>query len=230
MGEKDTFGHYRVLQRDDGSLWELESSATGITYKALDTDLQRPVALKVINSDFGADEVTRNRFLREARAAAGMRHSNIASIYHFGKDEEQFFCAMEFIEGQTIEAYVARYGPMPLRPALHVAWQVCKALAAATRQQLAHRDIKPAKIMIVADSEERDWPFVKLIDFGLARSMLLPRDSDGTTRPGSFGSAPSGSPEQIEEGNTDSRSDTYSLGCTLWYLLTGEAPMYRLAG
>ena len=224
MGDKATFGHYRVLQRDDGSLWELGSSATGITYKALDTDLQRPVALKVIASDFVADELTRDRFLGEARAAAGLRHSNIASIYHLGNDEEQFFCAMEFIEGQTIEAYVARYGPMPLRPALHVAWQVCKALAAATRQQLAHRDIKPAKIMIVADSEERDWPFVKLIDFGLARSMLLPRDSDGTTPPGSFGSAPSESPEQIEEGNTDSRSDIYSLGCTLWYLLTGEAP------
>ena len=224
MGDKVTFGHYRVLQRDDGSLWELGSSATGITYKALDTDLQRPVALKVINSDFLADEVTRNRFLREARAAAGLRHSNIASIYHLGKDEEQFFYAMEFIEGQTIESYVGRYGPMPLRPALHVAWQVSKALAAATRQQLVHRDIKPANIMIVADSEERDWPFVKLIDFGLARSMLLPHDSDGTTPPGSFGIAPSGSPEQIEEGKSDARADIYSLGCTLWYLLTGETP------
>ena len=224
MGNKATFGHYRVLQRDDGSLWELGRSAMGVTYKALDTDLQRPVALKVINSDLLADEVNRDQFLREARAAAGLRHSNIASIYHLGKDEEQFFCAVEFIEGQTIESYVARYGPMPLRPALHVAWQVCKALAAATRQQLAHRDIKPAKIMIVADSEERDWPFVKLIDFGLARSMLLARDSDGSTPPGSFGTAPSRSPEQIEEGNTDARSDIYSLGCTLWYLLTGEAP------
>jgi serine/threonine protein kinase len=224
MGDKATFGHYRVLQRDDGSLWELGSSATGITYKALDTDLQRPVALKVINSDLVADEVTRDRFLGEARAAAGLRHSNIASIYHLGNDEEQFFCATEFIEGQTIEAYVTRYGPMPFRPALHVAWQVCKALAAATRQQLAHRDIRPAKIMIVADSEERDWPFVKLIDFGLARSMLLPRDSDGTTPPGSFGTAPSRSPEQIEEGNADAKSDIYSLGCTLWYLLTGEPP------
>ena len=224
MGDKVTFGHYRVLQRDDGSLWELGSSATGITYKALDTDLQRPVALKVINSDLVADEVTRNRFLQEARAAAGLRHSNIASIYHLGKDEEQFFYAMEFIEGQTIESYVARYGPMPLRPALHVAWQVCKALAAATRQQLVPRDIKPAKIMIVADSEERDWPFVKLIDFGLPRSMRLSHDSDGTTPPASLGSAPSGSQEHVEEGSTAGRSDIYSLGCTLWYLLTAEAP------
>ena len=224
MGDKVTFGHYRVLQRDNGSLWELGSSAMGVTYKALDTDLQRPVALKVVNSDLVADEGNRDRFLREARAAAGLRHSNIASIYHLGRDEEQFFYATEFIEGQTIESYVRRYGPMPLRPALHVAWQVSKALAAAARQQLVHRDIKPANIMIVADSEERDWPFVKLIDFGLARSMLLARNSDVTTPMGSPDPAPSGSPEEIKEGNTDARSDIYSLGCTLCYLLTGEAP------
>ena len=221
----------------------------GVTYKALDTDLQRPVALKVINSDLLADEVNRDRFLREARAAAGLRHNNIASIYHLGKepapvkgrqlvtfkpsfvrnlwrnDEEQFFYAMEFIEGQTTESYVARFGPMPLRSALRIAWQVSKALVAAARQQFVHRDIKPANIIIVADSEEGDWPFVKLIDFGLARSVLLAHDSDGTTRPGFLDTAQSRSVEQIEEGNMDARSDIYSLGCTLWYLLTGEAPV-----
>ena len=184
MGDKITFGHYRVLQRDDGSLWELGSGAMGVTYKALDTDLQCPVALKVINSDLMADEVNRNRFLREARAAAGLRHSNIASVYHLGKDEEQFFYAMEFIEGQTTEAYVARSGPMSLRAALRIAWQVSKALVAAARQQLVHRDIKPANIMIVADSEEEDWPFVKLIDFGLVRSVLRSHDSASATRLG----------------------------------------------
>ena len=200
----------------------------GVTYKALDTDLQRPVALKVINSDLLADEVNRDRFLREARAAAGLRHNNIASIYHLGKDEEQFFYAMEFIEGQTTESYVARFGPMPLRSALRIAWQVSKALVAAARQQFVHRDIKPANIIIVADSEEGDWPFVKLIDFGLARSVLLAHDSDGTTRPGFLDTAQSRSVEQIEEGNMDARSDIYSLGCTLWYLLTGSA-VCRLA-
>ena len=224
MGNKVTFGHYRVLQRDDGSLWELGRSAMGVTYKALDTDLQRPVALKVINSDLLAEEVNRDRFLREARAAAGLRHSNVASIYHLGKDEEQFFYAMEFVAGQTIQSYVGRYGPMPLRPALHVAWQVSKALAATARQQLVHRDVEPANMMIVADSEEQDWPFVKLIDFGLVRSVRPAHDSDGSTRPGSPGTAQSRSPEQIEESKMDARSDIYSLGCTLWYLLTGEAP------
>ena len=119
---------------------------------------------------------------------------------------------------------MARYGPMPVRAALHVAWQVSKALAAAARQQMVHRDIKPANIMIVADSEEGDWPFVKLIDFGLVRSVLPAHDSDGTTPPRSPGTAQSGSPEQIEEGKMDARSDIYSLGCTLWYLLTGEGP------
>lgn len=224
MGDKVTFGHYRVLQRDDGSLWELGSSAIGVTYKALDTDLHRPVALRVIDSDFLADEANRDGFLREARAAAGLRHSNIASVYHLGKDEEQFFYAMEFIEGQTTESYVARYGPMPLGPALLITWQVSKALVAAAKQQLVHGDIKPANITIADDAGEGDWPFVKLIDFSLVRSVLLAHDSDRTTPPGSLGTAQSRSPARIEADNMDARSDIYSLGCTLWYLLTGEAP------
>ena len=224
MGDKVTFGHYRVLQRDDGSLWELGSSAIGVTYKALDTELHRPVALRVIDSDFLADEANRDRFLREARAAAGLRHSNIASVYHLGKDEEQFFYAMEFIEGQTTESYVARYGPMPLGPALLITWQVSKALVAAAKQLLVHGDIKPANITIADDAGEGDWPFVKLIDFSLVRSMLLAHDSDRTTPPGSLGTAQSRSPARIEADNMDASSDIYSLGCTLWYLLIGEAP------
>ena len=224
MRDRVTFGHYRVLQRDDGSLWKLGSGAMGVTYKALDTDLQCPVALKVINSDLMADEVNRNRFLREARAAAGLRHSNVASVYHLATDGEQFFYAMEFIDGDTTEANVARFGPMSLRPALRIAWQVSKALAAAARQQLVHRDIKPANIMIVADLEEEDWPFVKLIDFGLVWSAMRGRDSSSGTRSGFLGTAQFASPEQIEESEVDGRSDIYSLGCTLWYLLTGEAP------
>ena len=223
MGDKVTFGDYRVLQRDDGSLWELGRSAMGVTYKALDMDLQRPVALKVINADLVADEVSRDRFLREVRASAGLRHSHIASIYHFGKEEDQFFYAMEFIEGQTAESHVARFGPMPLRAALCIAWQVSKALAAATRQEL-HRDIKPANIMIVADSEEGAWPFVKLIDFGLPGSVRAVPDSDGATQAEFVGIDQSRAPEQIQEGNMDARSDIHSLGCTLWYLLTGQAP------
>jgi serine/threonine protein kinase len=139
-------------------------------------------------------------------------------------DEQQFFYAMEFIEGETTEGYVERCGPMSLRSALRVAWQVSKALAAAARQQLVHRDIKPANIMIVADSEEEDWPFVKLIDFGLVRSVLRGRDSGSATRSGFMGTAQFASPEQIEENEADVRSDIYSLGCTLWYLLTGEPP------
>ena len=224
MHDRVTFGHYRVLQRDDGSPWELGSGAMGVTYKALDTDLQCPVALKVINSDLMADEANRNRFLREARAAAGLRHSNVASVYHLAQDEEQFFYAMEFIDGETTEANVARFGPMALRPALRIAWQVSKALAAAAKQQLVHRDIKPANIMIVADPEEEDWPFVKLIDFGLVWSAMRGHDSAGETRSGFLGTAQFASPEQIEESEVDGRSDIYSLGCTLWYLLTGEAP------
>ena len=223
MGDKVTFGQYRILQRDDGSLWQLGRSAIGVTYKALDTDLQRPVALKVINPDLVAEEVSRNRFLREARAAAGLRHSNIASIYHLGKDEEQVFYATEFVEGQTTKSYVARFGPMPVCSALRVTLQLSKALAAAARQQFVHPDIKPANIMIVADSEEADRPFVKLIDFGPGRSLLRPDNPIGAVPPDVSDTVQSGGPEQDEQDQVDARSDSYSLGCTLWYLLTGEA-------
>jgi serine/threonine protein kinase len=208
MGDKVTFGHYRVLQHDDGSLWELGSSETGVTYKALDTDLQRPVALKVINPAVVADEASQDRFLREARTVAGL----------------QFFYAKEFIEGQTTESYVARYGPLPLGSALRIGWQASKALVAAATQQCVHRDLNPANIMILADSEEGGWPFVKLIDFGLVRPALPTDDSDRATHSGSPDTLESGSPEQVKEGDMDARSEIYSLGCTLWYLLTGEPP------
>jgi hypothetical protein len=134
---------------------------------------------------------------------------------------------MEFVEGQTTESYVARFGPMPLRPALRIAWQVSKALVAAARQQVVHGDIKPANIMIVADTDEGDWPFVKLlIDFGLVRSALIP-DADGAKPAGPLAGAQSGRPGQTTEVKPDARLDIYSLGWTLWYLITGEAPFVR---
>src|ERR1700751_2905313 len=110
MAASESYQHYEVLRRDDGSLWELGRGAMGITYKAFDTNLRCPVALKVINNTYLTSEVARQRFLREARAAAALRHQNVASVFHLGTDHESYFYAMEFIDGQTVDTYMKRAG------------------------------------------------------------------------------------------------------------------------
>ena len=102
----------KFLRHDDGSLWELGRGAMGITYKAFDTNLRCPVALKVINNAYLNSDVARQRFLREARAAAALRHQNVASVFHLGTDHESYFYAMEFVDGETVDAYMKRTGPL----------------------------------------------------------------------------------------------------------------------
>jgi serine/threonine protein kinase len=112
MAEAERYQHYEVLRHDDGSLWELGRGAMGITYKAFDTNLRCPVALKVINNTYLNSDIARQRFLREARAAAALRHQNVASVFHLGTDHESYFYAMEFIDGETVDAYMKRIGPL----------------------------------------------------------------------------------------------------------------------
>ena len=146
----DRFGTYRIMRRKDGTLWELGRGAMGVTYRAVDTSLRRPVALKLIDSEWskhGAE--ARERFMREARMAAALRHPNVATVYHFGIREEsgQCFCAMELVEGETLETRVRRTGPLDTLTTIEIALQVSSALAAAEKQGLVHRDLKPANLM-----------------------------------------------------------------------------------
>ena len=169
--ESIAFEHYRVLRRDDGTIWELGRGAMGVTYKAIDDNLHKVVALKVINAFHVERESSRDRFLREARAAASLSHRNVATVHHLGQNAQNFFYAMEFIDGETIDALVKRAGPRPWQEALEITIQVTRALAAAHEKRLVHRDIKPANIMLVPESGE-DYTVVKLIDFGLAKTLL----------------------------------------------------------
>src|SRR6201997_5648949 len=146
MADAERYQHYEVLRRSDGSLWELGKGAMGITYKAFDTNLRCPVALKVINNTYLNSDVARQRFLREARAAAALRHQNVASVFHLGTDEQSYFYAMEFIDGETVDAYMKRKGSLEPKEALGITLQVSRALAAAVKQQLVHRDLKPANL------------------------------------------------------------------------------------
>ena len=223
--ETETFQHYQVLRRADGTLHELGRGAMGVTYKAFDTNLRSYVALKVINALHLDSETARARFLREARAAAALRHRNIASVYHLGNDEQSFFYAMEFVDGQTLEALVKEQGnALPPTDALQIALQVARALGAAGKQGLVHRDIKPANIMVEREDDDEDGFVVKVIDFGLARSAAGGEGSAHITMGGFVGTPQYASPEQLEEKDLDIRSDIYSLGITLWYTLAGRPP------
>lgn len=217
------FQHYEVLRRADGSPWELGRGAMGITYKAFDVNLCCEVALKVVNGALLDHPDARDRFVREARAAAALRHRNVASVYHLGNDGEHFFYAMEFIDGETLDALVRRQGPLPIGVVLRVILQVAKALAAAERQHLVHRDIKPSNLMIVHDDLDEDMT-VKVIDFGLARPAAGVEGVSAVTIGGFVGTPQYASPEQLEERPLDARSDIYSLGITAWFLLTGRPP------
>ncbi|MEI9896642.1 MAG: serine/threonine-protein kinase [Chthoniobacter sp.] len=223
MPETAIFDHYEVLTRDDGSLFELGRGAMGITYKAFDRSLRIPVALKVINATYLNSEVARQRFVREARSAAQLRHRHVASVFHLGTEGDTWFYAMEFIDGETLDALIKRQGPLAPVLALTITAQVARALNAAAQHGLVHRDIKPANLMLV---KEDDDLVAKVIDFGLAKASVTGDGEDAATLSmgGFVGTPHFASPEQLEEKEIDSRSDIYSLGVTLWYMLAGQAP------
>jgi TPR repeat protein/tRNA A-37 threonylcarbamoyl transferase component Bud32 len=221
-----TFQHYEVLVRDDGAPWELGRGAMGVTYKALDTNLRVPVALKVIHPRQLDSELVAQRFIREARAAARLRHPHIAAVYHLGQEGENWFYAMEFVAGDTAEGLVKREGPLPEAVVVTLAIQAARALNAAAALELVHRDIKPSNLMLTREGDE--WQ-LKLIDFGLARTFTgtgseADEDLAAVTHSGFVGTPYYASPEQLEQKELDIRSDIYSLGVTLWFLLTGKVP------
>jgi TPR repeat protein len=224
MPDAITFQHYEVLVRDDGTPWELGRGAMGVTYKALDTNLRVPVALKVIHPRQLDSELVAQRFIREARAAARLRHPHIAAVYHLGQEGENWFYAMEFVAGDTAEGLVKREGPLPEAVVIPIAIQAARALHAAAALELVHRDIKPSNLMLTRDGDE--WQ-LKLIDFGLARTFAgseADEDLAAVTHSGFVGTPYYASPEQLEQKELDIRSDLYSLGVTLWFLLTGKVP------
>src|SRR5260370_6202214 len=222
------FGDFEVEQRPDGSYWELGHGAMGVTYLAMDKVLHRSVALKVIEVPATAlsSQAMRARFLREARAAAGLRHPNVAAVFQFGASPDASHCyyAMEVVEGETLEARVRRDGPLNAKSALEIAIQITRALIAAAAHEFMHRDLKPGNIMLRRGGTCTPEAQIKVIDFGLAKAIA---DAGGETdlTHGEFVGTPNfASPEQFGSGPVDARSDIYSLGATLWFALTGLAP------
>jgi serine/threonine protein kinase/predicted ATPase len=223
------FDHYELVTNEDGKLVELGRGAMGVTYKAVDINLRCPVTLKVVSEKYVGDESARLRFLREARAAAKVRHTNVASVMHLGRTGQNYFYAMEFVEGETLQNLIKRSGRLEVKLALEIATQVAAGLTAVHKQKLVHRDIKPSNIMV--SLEEGGAVTAKIIDLGLAKSLDELAAQTAISTPGAFAGTPEfASPEQFTGLPVDIRSDLYSLGVTLWEMVAGKVPFRGTAG
>jgi serine/threonine protein kinase len=217
------FEHYELVTGKDGKPVELGRGAMGVTYKAFDINLHCPVTLKVISERYLGDESARVRFLREARAAARLRHSNVASVLHLGTAGQNYFYAMEFVEGETLQELIKRSGQLEVKLALEIVSQVAAGLAAIDQQKLVHRDIKPGNIMV--RFQDGSGVTAKIIDLGLAKHAPDAPAESAISIPGAFaGTTEFASPEQFAGVGVDIRSDLYSLGVTLWVMVTGQTP------
>lgn len=227
------YGQFEIEINSDGFPVVLGAGAMGVTYRARDTILNSIVALKVISGKLAKNPGARARFLREARAAAQIRHPNVARVTYYGEQGGECFYAMEIVRGETLEARVQRAGPLPLALALEIVEQTARGLAAGEACGVIHRDLKPSNVMI--ESDPSGQLIVKIIDYGVAKVMV-----SGTavqTQAGFIGTPAFASPEQFPRDATtgdrlheagdqpiDARSDVYALGVTFWYLLTGRTP------
>src|SRR5688572_8900251 len=191
----------------------------GAVFRATDTRLGRPVAVKVLSRD-QSDEETIRRFRNEAQSAARLDHPNIARVYYVGEDQGLNFIVFEFIEGTNLRDEVEQHGPLELEQALHFTLQVAEALSHASSREVIHRDIKPSNVLVTESGQ------VKLVDMGLARMHAVEASADDLTASGvTLGTFDYISPEQARDPRAaDVRSDIYSLGCTLFFMLTGQPP------
>ncbi len=231
------FGQYEVPRRADGTLWELGKGAMGVTYRAFDTKVKVDVVLKLIHPHFLENERIQRLFLREARAAAKVRHPNIAAVINL-HDEPPYYYTMEHVDGEPLSRVLKTRGPLPVAEALGYADQVAAALGALARERIVHRDLKPSNLMLLPDEDAPFGMILKVIDFGLAKGF---NEAGGDTHPhlasdlsqsGIFSGTPYyASPEQCAtQPGIDTRSDLYSLGVILWEMLTGQLPFSGTMG
>lgn len=192
---------------------QIGSGGMADVYKARDNKLNRYVAVKVMKSEFREDSSFIKKFTREAQAAAGLANPNIVNVFDVGEDNGIYFIVMELVEGITLKEYISKKGKLSIREATSIAIQVCMGLEAAHAQNIVHRDVKPQNIIISTDGK------VKVTDFGIARAA-----SSNTISSNAMGSVHYSSPEQVRGGYADSKSDIYSLGITLYEMVTGRVP------
>ena len=189
----------------------------GEVYRALDTRLERPVALKLLAARLSDDESFRERMLRESRIAASLDHPNVVPIYEAGEADGRLFIAMRYVEGTDLKALLRREGALEPARALAIAAQVADALDAAHAKGLVHRDVKPSNVLL---DQQGGREHVYLADFGLTQSVSDRGPTDGQL----MGTVDYAAPEQIRGDDVDGRADVYALGCLLFETLTGTLP------
>ena len=212
-----TLSHYRIVEK-------LGEGGMGVVWRALDTQLDREVAIKVLPETFSGDAERVARFEREAKLLASLNHRNIAAIYGVDEADGQRFLVMELVEGQTLAAKLLQ-GPLEIDEAIDLCHQLARALEAAHDRGVLHRDLKPANVQVTPEGR------VKVLDFGLAKAFEVQGDSDasptmtsGGTQAGAIlGTAAYMSPEQTRGKPLDKRTDIWSFGCVLYECLTGRA-------
>ncbi len=202
-----TVSHYKIVEK-------LGEGGMGVVYKAEDTKLERPVALKFLPSHLLGDQEVSKRFKREAKAAAALSHSNVCTVYEIDEADGKTFIAMEFIEGESLDKQI-EIGPLKLDEALDIAQQIAKGLEAAHEKGVVHRDIKPQNLMLGSKGH------VTIMDFGLAQLT----QASVLTRPDqTMGTTYYMSPEQTEGSGTDHRTDIWALGVVIYELVSGQRP------
>lgn len=204
---------YRILR-------ELGQGAMGIVYEAEHVELGRRVALKVLAPEHATSKAFTQRFRREARAMSRLSHPGLVTLHDFGQAADgRLFCAMELLEGETLERRLAREQRIPWREVIELGKAACDALSAAHAAGVVHRDLKPANLFLTASGQ------LKILDFGIAKASLDEREVlDGFEGMTLFGTPEYMAPEQARRERVDARADVYALGCVLYELLTGERP------
>ncbi len=201
------------LQNRYEIIYRIGSGGMADVYKAKDHKLNRFVAIKVLKQEFRDDTAFLSKFRVEAQAAAGMSHPNIVNVYDVGEDRGISFIVMELVEGITLKDYISKKGKLSVRESTSIALQITAGLEAAHNNGIVHRDIKPQNILISMDGK------AKVSDFGIARTV-----NANTINSSAMGSVHYASPEQTRGGYSDAKSDIYSLGITMFEMVTGRVP------